>query len=119
MALTKAQLVFRERANVLLKHNLKRCSKCTEIKNTTEFNTDNSNVDKLHNNCRACRNTYLATIRPRYKEKAREYIINNAARIKEVKNRYRCLNKDKIALQVKNYNGKHKELTKQCSDIKA
>jgi len=55
----------------------KRCSKCNEIKLTTEFYKHNSNKDGLNNQCKSCD-----------KQKAKIWAKNNPIKTKEIINKY-------------------------------
>lgn len=76
---------------------IKKCSKCGEIKEEAEFRKCSANKDGLKNYCRQCDDAYN---KERYKENKTEIISANQ--------KWAAQNKDKVAGYVKKFWAKKK-----------
>ncbi len=63
----------------------KRCSRCGKVKPVSEFSECKKNKDKLHSQCKECKNKYQ-----------REYYKNNPEKKKEENRKYRENNPEKV-----------------------
>ena len=80
-----------------MKINQRRCNKCGEDRETSEFNKNATTTSGYQSQCRIC---------------SREYDVINAARIKERKRRYYLDNKERILKRQHEYAVKNKEVIK-------
>lgn len=100
----------------------KKCSKCGEVKQVSDFNKNKSNKDGYNGRCKLCIKKYkkehyqinkdyiknksrkwLANNKERAAEKHKEYYLANKEHIKEYLNRYYQKNKDIISEYGKEY----------------
>ena len=79
---------------------MKKCVKCNEEKELTEFNKANNTKDKLTGVCRVCnlkhRKEYKKANSEKLKEQDKLYRLNNSEKLKEQDKLYRLNNKEKI-----------------------
>ena len=77
----------------------KKCNKCGEVKNFSEFNKNNSTKSGLRSYCKTCQKEYYKANADKLKERSKKYYKDNADKIKE----YRKANADKIKESEKKY----------------
>ena len=104
--------VAEEAAIKIFMEDMKKCSKCGEVKSTGEFSKDKSKKDWLKNQCKACVKYYNEVNKEKVKERRKIYREANKAKIAEQKKDYNEANKAKIAEQKKDYNENNKEKLK-------
>lgn len=73
---------------------MKKCTKCGEEKEESEFYKEKSRKDGLQLHCKFCN---------------KEYTVKNKEKIKEYKKEHRTLNKETIALKKRTYRQKNKQ----------
>jgi 5-methylcytosine-specific restriction endonuclease McrA len=95
---------YKPRIKENLPLNKKRCSKCGEIKDLTEYHVNKTKKDGIESACKVCS----------LKQK-KEYAERNKERLKAYKAEYRKKNKEKIRQALKEYYGQNKELIKSRS----
>jgi len=84
---------------------MKRCGKCKQHKNESEFGKDKSRKDGLQRRCKACWKAYNEA----NKEKKKAYNEANKEKIKATEKAYREANKEKIKARQKAHREANKE----------
>lgn len=96
----------------------KRCSKCGEEKDISEFRNNNRSKDKKDYFCKLCRrerdNNYRKNNKDKIKKTRKEYREKNKDKIKEKKKEYYKNNKDKIKEYNKEYRENNKDKIKEA-----
>lgn len=103
---------------------MKKCSKCGELKPTSEFNKDSSKRDRLHSSCRACDNikktawraanpnhqaNWYADNREKQKAAASAWYAANRDKAKATAARYRANNPDKYKAAIAQWHAANPE----------
>ena len=88
---------------------MKKCNKCNEWKNESEFCKDSKRSDGLQYVCKCCNKRY----RIDNKDKAREYYNENKEDLSLYSKEYNEKNKELVATKKKEYYEKNKEQRKQ------
>ncbi len=78
-----------ETENQNLKNFEKKCSKCEQIKNISDFNKDASKKCGIRSNCKQCEAEYYKNNRNKYLENCKEYRKNNKEKCAEIKKNYK------------------------------
>ncbi len=98
----------------------KKCSKCGEIKNISEFSACKDSKDGYCYLCKLCEADYIKEYQQKNKERLAEYrkqyAIKNKGKRKEYRDEYNKKNKEKIAERKKIYYEKNKQ--KVCEKAK-
>ena len=97
--------VAEEAAIKIFMEDMKKCSKCGEVKSLGEFNKDKNKKDGLRSQCKACTKAYSED----NKEKKKEYRDRNKQRAKEYSALYRKNNKENLLEKKREYYHKNKE----------
>ena len=96
----------------------KKCSKCGEEKDISEFRNNNRSKDKKDYFCKLCRrerdNNYRKNNKDKIKKTRKEYREKNKDKIKEYKKEYREKNKDKIKEYKKEWYENNKDKIKEA-----
>ena len=74
----------------------KKCGKCNQVKDTSDFNRDKSRKDGFQSSCKDCLKAYRDANKHRTKTYNARYREENQEQIKERKRKYREENKEKI-----------------------
>ena len=81
----------------------KKCTKCGETKDLTEFNKDKSRKNGRTPSCKECRKQYYQANRERFAERKKQYHQENREQILEYQKQYRKANREKLTKQKKQY----------------
>jgi len=77
---------------------MKKCSRCLEVKESTEFSKDKSRKDGLQPNCKACKKQYMQQYRQEnaesIKEQKKQWYQENVEHISELNKQWRESLKD-------------------------
>lgn len=73
---------------------MKKCTKCGEEKDFTEFHKDNSKSSGLYPQCKICKKEFMRSKKDSYAETRKKYIDKNKDRIKDLKKEYCLKNKE-------------------------
>ena len=92
---------------------MKKCSKCGEVKGVEEFCRDECRKDGLRPWCKTCISEYYLNNKERIKEQRKEYYCKNKEQFKERSKEYRLENKEPIKQRNKKYHIKNKERRKE------
>ena len=76
---------------------MKRCSKCKETKDFSEFSKDNRAKDKHQSKCKACERQYARDNKKRIAEYQKQYREDNKKKLAEYGKQHRDNNKDYYA----------------------
>ena len=87
----------------------KRCSKCGEIKEESEFHNSKINKDGLQWQCKECEREYYNRNKDKICEYVREYYNQNKERIAKRRREYYKQNKKRLAEYKREYRKQHKE----------
>ena len=97
----------------IIPNNYKKCTKCGEVKNFSEYNKTNKIVDGHRSRCRFCTmedsKRYVFENREKLSEKNKVYRENNIDKIKEKAKEYKANNKEQTSISGKAYYAKNKE----------
>ena len=74
----------------------KKCGKCKQVKDTSDFNRAKSRKDGFQPSCKACLQTYRDANKRRAKDYHARYREEKKEEIKEQRKKYRKINKEKI-----------------------
>ena len=99
------------------------CSKCGELKESTEFNKDKTKKDGLKGYCRACASAENRRRRledpEKEKERCRRWRLNNKEKLRQSKHEYYCRNCDRIRAAINRYRFENPEkvraIANKCS----
>ena len=93
---------------------IKRCSRCNNLKPTTKFHRNSGTADGLRYLCKQCMKEYGYTYRENNKEriaqKKRRYRETNKAVIAKGERKWRETHKEHIALRNRKYRAANKEV---------
>jgi hypothetical protein len=96
---------------------MKKCSKCGEIKDETEFYKCRSNKDKLQGSCKKCwskrKKEYYKNNLEYFREKNKEWKESNPEKVKEKKKRWIKNNPEKVREYNKKYRKNNPEKYKE------
>lgn len=96
---------------------MKKCSKCKEIKQLTEFYKHKSHPDGLTSECKICNKIYRDSNKLKIKERWSNYYNSNKTKVNLKNQLYRKNNKEKIKSMNKKWNEENKEYIKQQRKI--
>lgn len=88
---------------------MKKCSKCSEIKPTAEFNKDSSKRDGLHSSCRACDNIKKSAWRAANPDYMAKWYDTNREKAKADANAWYAANNEKAKANVAKYRADNPE----------
>jgi hypothetical protein len=101
--------VAEEAAIKIFMEDMKKCSKCGEVKSTGEFSKYKRAKDGLQSQCKACVKAYREANKDKIAEKKKAYYKANKENHADRSKAYRESNKEKIAEWHKAYYEKNKE----------
>ena len=81
----------------------KKCTKCGEVKNFSEFYKKKGGKSGLESHCKTCRKEYYKANEDKIKERRKEYLKTNADKLKEHAKEYYKANADKLKEYYKEY----------------
>ncbi len=87
----------------------KKCSKCGEVKEISEFNKNKYTKDGLRCQCRDCGKEYYEANKEQIIERSKEYYEDNKEQIKERSKKYQENNKEKRKEYIEEYRKNNKE----------
>lgn len=88
---------------------MKKCSKCGEVKDLSEFNTSGklkSGLSKYQSSCKVCKKNYREFNKEKIKQRRQQYEKENAEVIAQRKKVYRELNREKLRQYRKDHRSK-------------
>jgi len=92
---------------------MKRCSKCKEWKDESEFSKLKSQKDGINYTCKQCAAIYYQNNKEKVKARSKKTRINNKQELKKYFKEYAENNREKIAEYQKEYRIKNNEKTKE------
>jgi len=93
---------------------IKRCYKCKEVKEKSEFGSNRSKPDGLHNACKVCdslrKKRHYVKNREAILNRRKEYQVKNCDKIRERKKKYRVENREIIRNRDKEHYKNNREV---------
>lgn len=88
----------------------KKCSKCNELKELTEFNKAKTGRDGHRSDCKVCFSSYKKAYDLKNKERRKEYLLKNTEELKRKRRLYYLKNKEEKKLKQREYNKHNKDI---------
>lgn len=91
----------------------KRCTKCGELKDKSQFVKDPSKKDGLYSSCKDCYKRAYRANPQKHQDRKREWLSRNRDAILGKKKEYRERNRESLLQKLKNYHAANKEKEKE------
>lgn len=88
---------------------MKKCRKCGETKERTEFSKNKSRKDGFESQCKSCKRAYYQKNKVRARELRKQRYLQNKEHEREIQRQYRLRNREKIRAQKKKHYSDNKE----------